>query len=276
MANETNPLGAGGGTGAENKKDEVLFGTLVPEEFKDRAYLKDLTGLPVGPDAYNALFKKLDGAEKLIGTKTGVPKDDAPAEEWSQFFDKLRPQTPEGYDYKTKEGVTPDPETVKTVKGLFHKAGLSKKQAAILQEDFNALMEQQTSVQAATQKKLDDEFAELSAKVFGAENEKVLARANAMIKELAPEALKPHIDKLSNDALVVLSGILNKVHERYITEDGGPGGKPGTGAGGAGDLREQARKLLGTAEYKDPFHPKHAEVKAKVDELYKQIGAAQK
>ena len=61
--------GAGGGGGAP-----ALLETIIPAEFKDQAYLKDLKGLPIGPDAYTALFKKLDGAEKLIGKKTAIPE----------------------------------------------------------------------------------------------------------------------------------------------------------------------------------------------------------
>lgn len=268
-----NPDGTGAGTG--DKKEEVTFGTIVPEEFKDRAYLKDLLTRKLDPEAYKELFKKLDGAEKLVGTKSGIPKEDAPAEEWTQFFGKLRPQDAEAYEFKTKEGETPDPEFVKSVKGMFHKAGLSKAQAKILQEDFSALMEKQTEAQKKEMERLDAEFEALTAKAFGADNEKALAKAQEMLKTLTPDALRPHVEKLSNEAMVILSGILYAVHNKYIAEDR-INTPPAGDVKGETELREEAKRLMASPEFKNEFHAKHAETRARVEAIYKKVAEMHK
>lgn len=258
--------------GGEQKPDEgkVLFNTVVPKEFHDRPYLKDILGMPVGPEAYNEVFKKLDGAEKLVGKKIGIP-DSATAskEDWDQFYAKLRPETPDAYEFKVEAGApAPDENFVKGVKSIFHKAGLTKHQAAVLQADFNAMAKAQSAEQQKAAAALDQQFEELTAKTFGAENAEVLAKTKEMINTFTPENLKPYVAKLPNESLVVLAGILNGVRTKYMKEDNlnNAGGKPaGTDPMAA---REEARKLMALPEYKDAFHPKHNEVVAKINAVY--------
>src|SRR3989304_2050233 len=91
-------------TGEEVK----LLGEIIPEEFRSRAYLKEIAAMPQGPEAFQALFKKLDGSQQLIGKKTGIPAVDAPVEEWEKFHATLRPESPDAYEVKTREGTKPD------------------------------------------------------------------------------------------------------------------------------------------------------------------------
>jgi hypothetical protein len=254
----------GGGGGAP-----ATFDTLIPQEFKDRQYLNDLKALPVGPDAYTALFKKLDGAQTLIGKKTGVPAADAPAEEWEKFHTALRPAKAEDYEIPVKEGQKADPEATKAIKGIFHEAGLTKAQAAKLAAKFDAFVEGKMAPEREAAAKLDKEFEEMTKAAFGAENAAVLSRSKELLAELTPDTLKPHLNRLPNESLVVLAGVMESIRAKYLGEDKMNGGN---GAGGSptdtNNLREEAQKLQASPAWKDTFHKDHAATVAKVNEIY--------
>lgn len=80
-------------------------------------------------------LEKLLGADKA-GRGLVMPKDDAPAEEWSAFWGRLgRPETPDGYQLPVPEG---DPgEFAKTAATWFHDVGIPAKQAQALTEKWN-------------------------------------------------------------------------------------------------------------------------------------------
>ena len=248
------------------------FETLIPEEFKDRTYLADLKGKPVGPETYNALFKKLDGAQTLIGKKTGVPAADAPAEEWEKFHAALRPQTADEYEIPVKEGATPNPEIQKAVKGIFHEAGLTKAQASKLMAKFETFADGQTKAQRDAAAAADAEFDALTKKTFGPENEKVLARSKALMDSLTPPEMAPFLNRLPNESLVLVAGLMESVRAKFMKEDdidgsGGGGGAPVDVAA----LRKEARDLQASDSWKSTLHADHAATKAKVDAIYAQI-----
>ena len=196
--------GAGGGT--------PVFETLIPEEFKDRTYLADIKTLPVGPDGYKALFKKLDGAQTLIGKKTGIPEANATPEDMEKFYSLLRPAKADEYELPAPpEGAEAKPEVVKALKEMFHEAGLSKTQVAKLSSKFEAFANAQNAPAIEEAKKLDAEFKQLTDKTFGAEGANVLARSRELLTTLTPDNLKPYLVKLPNESLVVLAGIMETV-----------------------------------------------------------------
>lgn len=242
--------------------------TLIPEEFRDKPYLTDLKDLPAGPDGYKALFKKLDGAQALIGKKTGIPAADAPAEEWDKFHETLRPTKADEYEVKAS-----DEESAKAIKGIFHEAGLTKAQAAKLASKFDAWVEEKSKPQREEAAKLDAEFDTLTKQAFGPENIKVLERSKQLLTELTPDTMKPFLNRLPNEALVVLAGVMESVRAKYIKEDGisGKGGTATTGATDVVTLREEAQKLQGSDAWKNPFDKGHERTKARVAEIYATI-----
>lgn len=244
--------------------------TIIPEEFRSKPYLNDLKALPAGPEGYNALFKKLDGAQTLIGKKTGIPEAGAPPEEWEKFHAMLRPSNADEYEIAQAEGQ--DPEMVKAVKGMFHEAGLSKAQASKLLAKFGAMTSEKLGAQAAEQKRLDEEFEAMTKAAFGAENVAVLNKSKELLEKLTPDNLKPHLPSLDNKALVLLAGVMQEVRSRFMKED--PSSPPpGNAPMDATALREEGRKLMASKEYMDPFNPKHEEAKKRVSEIYAKIGS---
>lgn len=245
---------------------------LIPEEFKDKPYLTDLRDLPVGPDGYKALFKKLDGAQGLIGKKTGIPAADAAPEEWDKFHAALRPAKADEYEVKAA-----DDEAAKAIKGIFHEAGLSKAQASKLAAKFDAWVEERTKPEREAAAKLDAEFETMTKQAFGPENVKVLERSKELLTQLTPDTMKPFLNRLPNEALVVLAGVMESVRAKFMSEDG-ISGKAGMTAGASDivTLREEAQKLQASDAWKNPFDKAHAKTTARVSEIYAQISAMTK
>jgi len=249
----------------------TTFETLIPQEFKDRAYLNDLKALPVGPEGYTALFKKLDGAQSLIGKKTGVPAADAAPEEWEKFHATLRPAKADDYELNS-----PDPEAAKAIKGIFHEAGLTKSQAAKLAAKFDAFVAEKTAPQKEAEAKLDKEFEEMTKATFGPENAKVLERSKEMLAALTPDSMKPFLNRLPNESLVLLAGVMEQVRAKYLKEDNISGGSAGGVPQDVSSLRDEAQKLQSSPAWKDVFHKDHESTVAKVNEIYTSIARATK
>lgn len=250
----------------------VLVDTFIPQDLRDRAYLKPWMGKPWSPELAGEVFKKLDGAETLIGKRpSGIPSADAPEKEWEDFYGKLRPGKAD--DYEIKLGDAADPEFVKTLQTAFYDAGATKGQASKIITKLAVAIEAQNAAQAEAAKARDAEFDKLTAETFGAANAAKLEQAKAMIAEHCPPNLKAYADKLDNAGLVILAGVLNNVREAYGLEDqiGKNGGK-GAGGSDVAALREEARTLMANPAYADAFHADHEKTKGRVDAIYAQIG----
>lgn len=247
------------------------FSSVIPEGYRDRGYLKDIAAMPTGPEAYEALFKKLDGAETLIGKKGGIPAADAKPEEWDSFHAKLRPENADAYDFTV--GKDADPVFIKTVKEAFFDAGATKGQAAKFVAKFEAAIAEQNKGVATAQKAHNDEFDSLALKFFGADKDKALAESKAMLSEMAPKEVLPYVGDLDNKALIVLASALRAVKKQYGAED--TLNNNGEGSGNTADaaaLKAEGLKLLASPEYKDFTNPKCEEVRARVKAIYAQLG----
>ena len=250
--------------------EEEQFKNVIPEAYREKPYLKDIVSLKTGPEAYEALFKKLDGAQVLIGKKSGLPASDAPVEEWDEVYKKLRPESADAYEFKVAEGQTDDEEFIKAMRGVYHDAGLSTTQGGRVNDGFQKVIEARQVAGKEEAKRLDDEFETLTKATFGDDNKKVMEQVQVALKEHCPDNLKGHIEKLENKHLVVMSGVIHSILKKYVPEDklkggGGEGGIPGVTQG---DLRLEGQRLMGLPAYKDAFHKDHVSTVARVKEIY--------
>lgn len=248
-------------TASENTTD-----LNIPDEYKEAAYLKDVTSM-------DDVFKKLDGAQKLIGQRQqGVPGEDATPEQWDEFYKSAgRPEDPKDYEFKYEEGQEASLEAQEGLKKICHEAGLSNKQVGILQPAFDkfaqdlAEQQQTASVEAA-----DAEFNKLSTEMFGDKADEVLADVKKILNDNKPANMADfdeHLNQLSNKDLLIMSGVLNNVKQRYMSEDAIVNSGVPTGTSSQ-ELQEEGRKLLASEAYANSFHPKHAETKARISEIY--------
>lgn len=250
--------------------DAPLMKSIIPEEYHDKEYLKGWLDKPVSVEAHAEVFKKLVNSQSLLGQKTGVPANDAPAEEWEIFYKQLRPESAEAYEFVTKEGSEPDVDLEKAMKSVFHKAGLTPAQAKDIHAGFQEVAEGRASVHTEAQKKSDEEFEGLLTATFGKDNEAIVAGIRAELDASTPENLKPHLAKLSNENLAILAGVIHAIKGKYTKEDN-IASKGGDAASQLG-LREEGRTLMASKAYKDSFHADHAATRARVTAIYAQLG----
>lgn len=248
----------------------VLAKTLIPQDLHERGYIKPWLDKEWNNDLAAEVFKKLDGAESLVGKKIGIPSADAKDEEWEQFFGKLRAEKPEDYEVGIN---SKDEDMVKAMRAAYHGAGVNKRQAAKFEALLKPVFDARLKAATEAAQKRDTEFDDFVKKAFGDEGTKVMEDAQATLKEHAPKEFAQYLDKLDNASLTILAGVIRGIKAKYGAKEDGNHGGAGSGSGGSAEaLRSEARKLLASKEYNDVTHPDHERVRAKVEELYKQIG----
>lgn len=245
------------------------FETLIPAEFKEKPWVKDVKDLP-------SLFKRTDGLLSEMGKRpAGIPQDNAAPEEWDKFFKAAgRPDKPEEYGFKADTEAAKalgwDDKIAAGAQAVLHSAGLSKKQAQMVREGYEKLLVEYAKEKGLAQQKLDTDFEKLAKTTFGDSTDKVLAESKALIAKFAPPAVQAHVANLSNENLIILAGVLKGVRETYIKEDVLPAGG-GAGASGTktnDEIRAEAMRLMASDVYKQPTHPDHDKIVRQVNELY--------
>jgi|TARA_R100001530_G_scaffold29113_1_gene22999 hypothetical protein len=237
----------------------------IPEAYKDKPYLKDVTSL-------DDVFKKLDGAQGLIGkNKINFPDENTTDEDRLAFnIAAGMPEKAEDYTFDIPEGQERNEQFESRVKELFHESELSDKAATKLQVGFDALMKEMAASQGEVQ---DAAFAELSTKILGERVDEVLASGKTLLAENTPEGMEEAVQNLSNESLVIMGAVLDKIKSKYIDEDSiNDNNLRKGGADGVDALREKGRALMKDPARADAFHPKHKEVNEKITEIYAEIG----
>ncbi len=120
----------------------AAFQESIPEAYREdpsMAVIKDMDGL----------CKSYVAGQKIIGVPTDrlvtIPNaETAEQKDWDAYFDKLgRPE--KGADYKLQtpkdmpEGVALHEKTIENVSSLFHKYGLTPRQASGIFDEYNAI-----------------------------------------------------------------------------------------------------------------------------------------
>ncbi len=274
----TDPIASAGlpsDTGVVSDVKPTDGGTItIPDEYAEKGYAKDLT-------SYGDVWKKLDGSQSLIGQKA-LPDDNSTPEQWNDFYKSTgRPDEAKGYAFN-REGFNEtfvknqNEEFDNAVKGIFHKAGLSQKQVSIIQPEVEKLSEAILIDHQSKAAEQDKVFDDLVNKTFGTNKDQILADSSALLKELAPEGFKEKLAGLDNETLVILSGVLNNVRSKYINEDDPTGGGGGGGHGETvDDLRQMARTIMQSDEYRNPFNTKSTEKRQEVAKIYERIAKLQ-
>lgn len=265
---------AGQAAAAAVQKANEDFVKSIPESYREKPYLK-------GVDSPDKLYKLLDGSQELIGKRpSGVPAADAPKEQWDAFYKTLgRPDAADAYTLTPGEGVNHDADFMKGIKGLFHEAGLTQKQAETIQKGFDAKLVEFAKAKGTASAQADTDFEKIGDEIFGAEKDTKLARAKEIMMEHAPQKLLAGLEKLSSEQLIILGGIVDSIATKFIAPDklpGNGGQLPGAGLDTMDQRRAKARELMLLPEFNDQFHPKHEAIKKQVNELYAPLQTAKK
>lgn len=257
-----------GGTAGGGAPAAPEFSTLIPEGFKEKQWVKETKDLPT-------LFKRVDDLQSELGKRpSAIPQENAKPEDWEKFNKAFGvPEKPEDYKFSAPPaGLESSAEFQKGVQDILHKAGISARQFKAIEPAWNALMLEMAKNTQAGAQALDQDFDKLANTVFGERKDTALQNAKAMIDKFTPDAVKPHVAKLSNENLIIVAGVLDKIISTYVSEDEIPRGGGGSGAAnGEQAIRDEAQKLMLTDAYKNAFDPKHKETVEKVNALYARI-----
>lgn len=260
----------------------------IPYEYKDANYLE-------GVDSLEKLLKQHDNVQKLIGKKTiGVPDSTASAEEWNEYYNKIRPETADKYELKKFE--LPDDkqhykdifdtvnteEVDKQYKEIAHKHGLSAEQAAGLYQDMNNVFlnandtiyaQQIESLKEAQQAKEESTraFQKIVDEKLGDGQDKAIDIANKMMQDAAPDLVLNKLTDLPPELKAAMAVVLSGVHKKYVAEDGdfNQGDTPFSGS--LDQLYEQRMSLMAERLNAERYSPKWTEANTKIEQLNKVI-----
>lgn len=263
------------GQPGENTAAPTDFQSFIPQEYKDKPYLKTIKDT-------GDLFKQFDNLQSSLGKKTGIPAHDAADDEWDRFFDTsgFRPKDASAYEVnkpELPEGADLPEDYEARMRAIIHESGLSPVQAKRLMGKYNGWLSEQSKAIAEKalekQKEIDQEFESLSDKYFGkADKTKAFETAKKLMATHLPEDLQGHLGELDNRSLVILASFANDIAKKYIAEDkiadttnSVPSGKS------VQELEAEAQKIMLTPEYADVMNRGHEDAKGKVNAIYQEI-----
>lgn len=241
----------------------------IPDNYKEAKWAQNIK-------SSDDLWKQMNDAQGLIGKKS-IPSHDSSDEEWADFYSKMRPESADKYEFSLPEGleIDNDNEEVKAenefIREMFHKYGLSQKQAAGLYQDYTAfkLGQNPSEEEIAAQKEEQDRDFEAKAKeAFGDKTKEVMKEASREFASLSEEA-QGEMNGLSNESLIF---IMNKINSTISKEDTMTSGEASTSGQSIDEIRSELANLRVSAEYKDPTHPDHKKTALKVEELREKMG----
>lgn len=243
----------------------------LPEAYRGDptfADIKDMEGLSKSYK-HAATLVGVDRAEMLR-----LPKD-AAAPEWDAIFNRLgRPDKPDGYEWKTPEGLPAEVETA--FRTDVHKLGLTKAQAAGVLDFYGQQLAAQTAAQQAVTGAAEQETIITLKKEWGAAFPDQLHAARRALDEIGGPQLAQKLvaAKLTADPDII----------RFFAKLGMQSAEPGALIGGSGGAigrvaltpdaaQREIRTLQGDKtffrEFSDRSHPNHATHKGRWDELHK-------
>lgn len=258
---------------------DIKMAEALPPEFRDKPYFKDKGFVDVIKDHVNL--------QTLLGTRpAGIPKDDAPAEEWDKFLGSLRPKSVDEYGFPetefSKSGKrNPGYETA--LRTMANEVGIPKNRFpkfVEMVEQHLAGAEKINATQSEEGKKAREaEFEGLLDKTYAKDKQVVIDRTKKLMVESVDPALKDKVttvlQDISNEALFALTAVLDGVHKKYISEDRSPLGG-GNAGGDVAALEAEAHKIMASDVYKDFRIPGYDAAKQRVQDIFNQIAALKK
>lgn len=273
----------GGSFGADS------LASYVPPEYKDAAYVQ---GILKSENPTAELWKQFAGLQQVLGRRpAGMPADDAPDEVWQRWAEAVAPKDVSAYGTITPElpedkthlkdllGSAYSPELLRSVTEAARRAGISKKQFSDIVKPLNEFNIQQAEAfhQAQIQEieAMEQDCDKLFTEAFGLDKMKVHEEGKAFFKEHLPNGLQKHLDKLPNEALVLISGLAYSMKQKYGREDSLPRGGT-SGSSTAEDplsLKSEISKLMSLPEYQNTRDPGHQATMRQVRALQTKLAA---
>lgn len=247
----------------------------IPEQYSDKGWAKQINSV-------DQLWKSVESLQALKGKKDfGMPEDNATAEQWNEYYSKLRPQDPNSYILHG-EGSEFNEDFESNMKNAFYEVGLTEKQASFISEKFNEFTSSELAKAKEADKSHDDsEFDRLSSEAFGGEEgaQKAIEVAKGMLNEYVDESYREQIAKLDNASLIAITSVMNNVHSKYGLESNKLANSSDANAGKTfenirAEAQEVTKKLQEMAsKNQHVFNPEYERLIERRNNLYKQLPA---
>lgn len=251
-------------TGVEAPVEEKGFS--IPEAYKDKSYLK-------GVDSEESLYKMLDGAQTLIGSKVTIPTDETSEDDRKVFNKQMGvPEKSEDYVFNKIGDQERDLEVDKIMKGFLHKYNIPAKTATAMQEELEGMASEALKNKTETDvKALDLDFDKIKTETFGEKGDQIIANVQKLFVENIPDNLKEAFNKFSNENLIIVTAAFENFRKKYISEDElTPGGDPVSGTSKT-ELEGELNSLVAKRKKLDAFSGEFKALSIKITETSKQI-----
>jgi hypothetical protein len=260
------------GGGRLDPEESGNFLENIPEEYKNKPYMKEINSV-------DGLMKQFDNAMKLIGKKPySIPEETAAPEEWDNFYNKLgRPEKPEDYkinnSFEVEMGES-GKEFDNDLKKIFHQAGLTSKQSNLLQDGYSGIVKKYIEKTQQDGKVQTEEFKIIFEQEYGDRKNEVLNRSRKILNQFTKENFKSQIETLDNNALMIMSGVLDNIYTKYIADDDLP--NPQGISGSMLDIEKELIKIRENPNYINPGSSEYKYLRERDYELTKKKMGIQK
>lgn len=264
-----------------------LFEQNIPENYKNELFVKDLMK---ADDPFEAMFKSYKSAQQMTGQRNGVqlPPDDAPPEAWQAFYKQMGvpedlglykvapveyPEAEKGIgDYLNQAH---DGEFMQELAKLAQQAGITPRQWNALAQGYDKVFiasykaEVDKAIQAERENNVN--FENMAQTLYGQKAGHVMDVGQKMITQFVPQNMRGMMERLPNEALMILSGVLYGVHNAFMKEDAGFSTNGASAPLSEGEIRKEVRRILASPAYNNPRHEGYDAARQQVKDLYAQI-----
>jgi len=259
------PTGGGGQAPASTSS----WADKIPADYRSKPYMENILK-SANPET--EFFKQFDGLQTKLGQRVGAPAPDASDEDWNKYYETVRPADANQYEFKPvdlgEEGKAVadfinnqrDDEFMGKVKGIFHKHGLTKKQADGVAADYDQILSESIAPaikqQLDAKKQMEADFDTQAKARFGENVDNALARGRKFVEDFLPKDMRASLGGLPNEALIAFAVAADEVHKKYEKGDTVvPAGGAQT-AQTVQEMRDELRRLM-TAPEASKFHPEY-------------------
>lgn len=186
----------------------------LPEEYKDKPWAAKVK-------SEEDLYKQIDNLTTLAGKKNAYPSDDATPEEWDKYFEGLRPESKDSYDFGENNQM---PEQAEAFQDMLFEANISGKQAEKLIPKFQAwqknLVDQETS---------EAGFEEIMTGKFGEKYDGVVKTVSKSLEAHTSEETQNLLNGMPNKYLGAMYEAMDSFLKAYGANEGGDSKHTGNG-----------------------------------------------
>lgn len=268
-------VSAGAQTGTSSGASKFTMAEIFGDDFvKDPS-----TSKFQDPQSFAKSYKEL---QSVVGKpKYDVPSAETPAEQAMEFWRKLGvPDTADAYGLELSKDLPPHmvegsqvflKQFAETAKRLNIPAPAAKELQKWYDTTTAEIIKSAAAAEQAKAAEADQRLTQLYQKAFGDKANEQAVRVSQMLEKAIPDAaIRADLSaNMPNEALVALAYLENHIRSTYGQSDANKGAGGSAAGGDANSIREQAKKLMATEEYRNPMHKDHATRVKEVSDLYR-------